>query len=255
MALDLGGVSLGPGQLAVVAVIFLLAGLVKGTASFGMPLVIIPLMSHMVPVPTAASLTVLPMLVSNAVQAYQTRRAAAVMKTVWPLYVVLPISLSASVRLVTAIDPAMLYILIGVLVETFVILQAIGRVPPVGATARTPLLVASGTVAGVIGGATSLFAFPTLQLLFALRLAPLEFVFASSMMFLIGSIALGSGFASIGVLGGSEFTVSVLSILPMLAGLSAGQYLLRHGSKVWFRRVVLVVMAAMGVSMIMRAIG
>ncbi len=248
--LELGGVPVGVEGAAAIAAIFLLAGLVKGAAAFGVPLVAVPLLAQIVPVPTAAALSVLPIIVSNLVQAVQTRRAAGVLKTLWPLFVVLPITLLVSVRLIESLAAAVLFLLIGGLIELFVLLQLAGRVPPVPDRARTPLLALSGLVSGILGGATSFFAFPSLQVFLALRLAPIEFVFATSTM-----LVLGAGFAGLGLLRSAELAVSMASLVPLLVGLQIGQALARRLSTTAFRGIVLALMALMGAAMIGRGLG
>jgi uncharacterized membrane protein YfcA len=237
------------------AAIFFLAGLVKGGVAFGVPLVTVPLLAQIVPVPTAAALSVVPIVVSNVVQVVQTRQAADVMRRLWPLFLALPVTLAVSVRLIATLDAAVLYLLIGSLVLVFVLLQVTGRMPPIPAKAQGPVLALSGVVAGVLGGATSFFAFPSLQVFLALGLPPLEFVFATSAMFAVGSIVLGAGFAALGVLEGGELAVSLAALVPLLLGLQVGQALARRLSVAMFRLLVLLVLALMGASMMARGVG
>lgn len=252
---ELSGTTIGVGRMFAMAVIFLLAGVVKGAVGFGVPFVTVPLLAQLVPVPTAAALSILPIIVSNVVQAVQMREAAGVLRTLWPLFLALPIALAASVRLITALDARVLALLIGVLVEVFVLLQVIGGLPPLAPRARVPALVLSGVAAGVLGGATSFYSFPSLQVFLALRLTPREFVFAASAMFVLGSLVLGTGFAALGLLDGPGVAISVATLAPLLLGLQFGQALARRLSAAGFRRAVLALMALMGVSLIGRALG
>lgn len=251
----LGGQAFGLAGLALVAAAFFLAGLVKGAAAFGVPIITLPLLVHLMPVPTAAALVIIPAIVSNIVQAAQSREAAGVLRVIWPLLAALAVALALSVRLIQVLDAAALYLLIGLLIEAFVILQASGRIPPVSAAARKPLLVASGLIGGVVGGATSFYAFPALQLMLALGMTPVQFAFATSIMFICGSSVLGLGFATIGTLGSGELALSIAAIAPLMVGLWLGQAIVRRVSVVWFKRFVLVLMVFMGLSMIRRGLG
>ncbi len=253
--LDLGGTTIGVGGMIAMTATFLLAGVVKGAVGFGVPFITVPLLTQLVPVPTAAALSILPIITSNVVQAAQTRDAVGVMRRLWPLFLTLPVTLAASVRLIAALDARVLSLLIGVLVEVFVLLQLTGGLPPLPPRARVPLLVLSGMMAGVLGGATSFYSFPSLQVFLALRLTPREFVFATSAMFVLGSLVLGTGFAALGLLDGPELAVSVAALAPLLVGLQLGQALARRLSAAWFHRAVLALMALMGASMIARGFG
>jgi uncharacterized protein len=254
MTFEMGGETLGIVSAVLIAAIFFLAGVVKGAAAFGIPLVTMPLLAQLVPVPTAAALVVISILVSNIVQVVQMRHAAGVLRLLWPLYLVLPLTLVVSARLIKVLDPAVLFLLVGVMIELFVALQITRRLPPIPPKLCTPLLSASGLIAGIVGGATSFFAFPSIQIFLALGLAPAEFVFATSAMFVVGSIALGAGYATVGLLPQTELVVSALAVLPLLVGQQLGQRLSQHGSATRFRRVVMALMVFMGISMIARGL-
>ncbi len=253
--IELGGETIGGGAVIAMAAIFFLAGLVKGGVAFGVPTVTVPLLAQLLPVRTAAALCVVPIVVSNAVQVAQTRQAAGVIRRLWPLVLTLPVTLAVSVRLIASLDAAVLYILIGSLVLVFVLLQLTGRMPPIPPKAERRVLAVSGVVSGVLGGATSFFAFPSLQVFLALGLAPAEFVFATSAMFTLGSSVIGAGLAAFGLLGGSELIISIAALVPLLIGLQIGQALARRLSITMFRLLVLVVLAITGASMIARGIG
>lgn len=254
MAFEIAGESFGIFGAAFIAGVFLVAGLVKGLAAFGIPLVTMPLLALMVPVPTAAALAVIPIFVSNLVQAAQMRAGLPVARRLWPVFVVMPVVMFTTARLITVIDPAWLFMLVGSMIVIFVALNAARKVPSVPSRLSLPLSALSGLIAGLIGGATSFYAFPSLQLFIALRLAQVEFVFATSAMFVAGAIGQGAGYSEIGLLRSTELVVSILANIPLLLGQLLGQRIARGGSVDRFRRIVLVVMAAMGLSMIMRGL-
>ncbi len=252
---ELGGAAIGIGGAVAMAAIFFLAGLVKGTVAFGLPLVAVPLLAQLMPLPTAAALSILPIIAPNLVQAVQTRRAASVLRRLWPLFLALPVTLAVSVRLIAALDAKVLSLLVGALVEIFVLLQLTGRMPAISPKAERPVLALSGVAAGVLGGATSFYAFPSLQVFLAMRLAPLEFVFATSAMFVVGSLVLGAGFAALGLLRGNELVASLAALAPLLLGLQIGQALRRRLSIPAFRVFVLAFLALTGASMIWHGLG
>jgi uncharacterized membrane protein YfcA len=255
MSLMLGGTPIGPPELLLIVVALLAGGLVKGTIGMGLPLVAVPLLTQLVPVPTAISLLALPIVASNVTIALQTRASYAVLRRLWPYFVVLLPALAVSLRLMTTLDQKLVMLLLGVMVEVLVAFQLIGWLPPVSPRAEKPVLVASALIGGVAGGATSFFAFPGLQALLAMRLKPEEFIFAASIIFLSGILVLGSGLSALGVLGWREALASVAMLVPALLGQAAGRRLQRRLPTALFRRVVLVVMALAGAVLIARASG
>ncbi|MGB0747691.1 MAG: TSUP family transporter [Magnetospiraceae bacterium] len=255
MSFDLGGETFGILGGAVIAAIFFLAGVVKGAAAFGVPTVSMPFLVLLMPVPTAASLLVVPILVSNLVQGFQMRHGAPILKRIWPLLVVLPIMLFFSSHMINVVDSDILFALVGSLIVLLVILQLANRIPPVPTGWTTPLLAGSGMVAGLLGGVTSFYAFPSLQLFLALRLAQAEFVFAACSMFIVGALALGAGYTDLGLLSqGDAFLMSFLVIPPLLAGQQLGLWLVRRGSADRFKKIALAVLFLLGLSMVVRGV-
>ena len=73
------------GLLAAGAGMFVAGGVVKGTLGVGLPLVVVPLLSLMLPPNQAMGLLVLPVLLSNAMQAAEGGRLAYALRRFAPL--------------------------------------------------------------------------------------------------------------------------------------------------------------------------
>lgn len=232
--------------------VFLLAGLVKGVAGFGTPLVAVPLLALVLPVPTAVGWSLLPVFCSNVSQAYGCRRSLPVLKLVWPLLLGLAASLAVTGPLLGRVDGDVLLILVGVLIQLFVLSQLTPRPPMIPPGWRLPVLSAAGITSGVVGGFTSFYSFPGLQVLLALDLDRRDFVFASSIFFLLGTVTLGSGMRAVGILSTADAAISLGCVLPALLGVHLGGMLRDRLSVQAFRAVVLVVLSATGMVMIVR---
>lgn len=76
-----------PGLLAVGAGMFVAGGVVKGTLGVGLPLVVVPLLTLIVPAPQAMGLLVLPVLLSNVLQALEGGRLGYAVRRFAPLIV------------------------------------------------------------------------------------------------------------------------------------------------------------------------
>ncbi|WP_448188638.1 sulfite exporter TauE/SafE family protein [Azospirillum sp. sgz301742] len=235
-------------------VVFTLAGVVKGAAGFGFPMIAVPLLAQAMPVPVAIAWALVPTFGANLVQMIETRACTHVLRTIWPLLAVLMPVMAATVRLVPAMDPRVLYLLVGVLTELAALMQFLGRIPRVEGRGRLPLLLASGAAAGMLGGMTSFFGFPSLQAFLAIGLTAREFVFAASALFLLGSVVLGAGLSHLGVLGLDDLLVSAMGVPAMVLGLSIGQRIRNRASPRVFRNFVLGTLFLVGLSMIAKGL-
>ncbi len=234
--------------------VFTLAGVVKGAAGFGFPMVSVPLLAQVMPVPTAIAWALVPTFGANLVQMIETRAHAGVLRTIWPLLAVLYPVMAATVRMIPSMDPRVLYLLVGALIEVAAIMQFLGRIPRVEGRARLPLLLAGGAVTGVLGGMTSFFGFPALQAFLAIGLTAREFVFAASVLFLAGTVVLGAGLSHLGILGLDDLLVSALGIPTMMLGLAVGQRIRNRASPTLFRNLVLGTLFVVGISMIAKGL-
>ena len=246
---------LEPVLVVYILAVFLLAGIVKGVVAFGLPLVTIPLLSLLMPVPHAIALSLLPVLCSNVAQAYICRRSLPVLRIIWPQLVTLVIAAPISAHFATRLDEQTLYAIAGGAIEVLVLTQLLGFRPVVRPRYRGPALLVSGAITGAVGGATSFFGFPSIQMFLALELGMTEFALATSVTFLLGGIALGSIFGAAGQISGHDIRLSVAAVVPLLLGLVAGQRLATRISPAVFRRIALMILLATGLYLLARGFG
>ena len=246
---------LEPALVVYILAVFLLAGVVKGVVAFGLPLVTIPLLSLLMPVPHAITLSLLPVLSSNIAQAYMCRRGLPVLRVVWPQLVPLVIAAPISAHFATRLDQQTLYAIAGGAIEVLVLTQMLGFRPVIRPRHRRSALLVSGAITGAVGGATSFFGFPSIQIFLALELSMTEFALATSVTFLLGSVALGSTYGITGQISGHDIRLSVAAVVPLLIGLVAGQRLSTRISPAVFRRIALVILLATGLYLLGRGFG
>jgi uncharacterized membrane protein YfcA len=109
-----------------------------------------------------------------------------------------------------------------------------------------------GLVAGVIGGATSLFGMPILLYVIALNPPKEQFVGAVTANYLIGGVALSVMLAKLEILTGGDAVIAGIGLVPLFAGVAAGQFLRGKASQELFRRIVLTTLVCIGLAMILR---
>lgn len=231
--------------------IFLLAGMVKGLAGFGMPLVAIPALALFfnVPITLAMGWALGPIFLTNALQLYNTRRSYMGVPKLWTMFVPMFVTMLLAVQLLNEIESGRLSALVGL-----VVLISVGAqlYRPVVITGRwkTPFLAFTGFISGLIGGLTSFMGFPAIQGMLAVQLKPNEFIFAVSGMFLFGTLIIGSALASFAFLTGVDVILSALFTIPAVLGLRLGQWARSRVPVLVFQRLVLLILLANGVSLI-----
>ncbi len=101
--------------VAFICALGLLAGsTVKGVAGIGLPLVAVPLLTVLVNLKTAVTMTTVPIIGSNFVQSIQGGRFLHLVKRFWTLLVPLFVTIIVSTRLLVVLPERVLDLIIGV---------------------------------------------------------------------------------------------------------------------------------------------
>lgn len=228
-----------PGLLAAGAGMFVAGGVVKGTLGVGLPLVVVPLLSLVVPAPQAMGLLVLPVLLSNVLQALEGGRFGYAMRRFAPLIVaqilatLLAIHFSRDLSL-KALNGAIALTVISAVV--LMLLQPRGEITPRHEVWTGPLV---GAVAGAMAGVSSLTGPILITYLMALRLKRDEFVGSISIIYLLGAVPMYAGMLAWGRFGWAEVGWSGLALVPMVLGLRMGAAIRHRLSEAVFRRMLL----------------
>ena len=244
-----------PATLALIAGIFLLAGMVKGTTGIGLPTAAVGMMSQVMDPRQAIALVVFPSLLSNAWQMYRQRRILAVVRRFW-LFIACLMGFIAlvSTTVTAAIPTETLIIVLGCVICLFSVMSLAFSPPLLPERFDKLGQVVSGTASGVLGGMTGIWAPPMVTYLMARRVEKEDFVAATGVMIFAGTLPLIGGFWSTGLLSGGQAAVSVTMFLPALAGFTLGEMVRRRMDAGRFRTVVLIVFLVMGLNLIRRAL-
>lgn len=214
---------------------FVAGGVVKGTLGVGLPLVVVPLLSLILPTSQAMGLLVMPVLLSNAMQAFAGGRLGYTLHRFGPLVLAqLMATLLAnhwgSQLSAKALNAVMAATVIAAVV--MMILQPKGELSPRQQRWAGPVV---GAVAGAIGGASSLTGPILITYLMSLRLPRDEFVGSISIIYLLGSIPMYAAMLTWGRFGWDSVAWSCLAIIPMYLGLRLGGLLRSRLSERGFR--------------------
>lgn len=236
-------------------VALVLGGLVKGVISIGLPLASLPLLLFFLDVKTAIALLMVPLVLSNLIQAIEGPGLLALIKRFWPLLLALAIGTLIGTALFAALDRRILLLTIGPLA---IVMSSISMwksnfvVPPESERWLGPPI---GFVSGVIGGMSTLFG-PILAIyVVGLKLPRDTFVKAIALLYVTASSFLLLGGASMGSTGTQLVILSALGMIPVYIGMRIGLRIRNRIDPERFRMIVLAVVWLTGANMIRLGLG
>ena len=247
-----------PALLALIAAVFVLAGLVKGVIGLGLPLVALACLSIFIDLKLAAALIVVPSVVTNVRQFCARPNAwpevLGLLKRLWPFYLAtLPPLWVAAGALATA-DQHLLAAILGVVLLVYAVHMAFGRPFFVSPFAEKWLSPFVGAVNGVVTGLTGASAMPAVAYFQALNLDRGLLFRAMGLSFSSQSIVLGIVLGQYGVMTPDVALVSVGCLVAGWFGMTQGRRVLSIIDDKTFRHLFLAALAMMGVGLIARAI-
>lgn len=228
----------GPGALLLILVAFILGGVIKGTLGVGLPLFAVPLMSLVIPAPTAIALMAVPVLLSNLWQAIDCGKGAAHALRFKPLLITLFVSTSITVPLALSLSLRALNILVAsaVLIAVFLMVWQ----PRLEFSPRQEKRVGGvvGLLAGIMSGVSSMAGPLIITFLMALRLPREVFIGSISVIYLFSMVPLYASLAYHGRLGPVEAGLSLIGLVPMFLGMRLGKAMRHRLSETAFRRIL-----------------
>ncbi|BDG74238.1 sulfite exporter TauE/SafE family protein [Roseomonas fluvialis] len=243
-------------DLMIILPIFLLAGLVKGVAGFGLPTVSIALLALVRPLPEAMALMLVPSIATNLWQAFAGGQLRVVAPRLGLFLACAAVATFAAAGVLARADALVLSGLLGVVLvaSAALALAAPGLPVPAPRTERW-LGPVMGLASGAIAGLTGSFLVPAAQWLQAIRLPREQFVQGFGLGVVAAHGALAAALAGGGMLPAGVGLASVAGVLPAFAGMEAGRWLRSRLDEAAFRRVVQVALGVLGAWLVVRAFG
>ena len=241
-------------ELIVVGVASAVAMLAKSATGLGYPLVAIPMVAAVAGVETAVVVVTLPNAVANLLVGWRTRHARSETRDVLVLTVTSALGAAAGTFVLVSTPERPLLIVLAVAVLMFVIRSLwfgdIEVSPEIGRRAAPVVGVSAGIMQGAVGVSGPIIG----SWLYAYRLPREAYILSLSVLFLITGAAQITTLASIGAYDSDRLIAAAVGFGPVLAVLPLGEYLRARLSGSQFDRVVLGLLAASGVTLVVRAI-
>ncbi len=243
-----------PSLLALLIGSFFAAGLVKGILGMGMPTMAIGFMTLALDPRLAISLIVLPMVAMNAWQVWRSGKTFRSIRRYAPFGAALIFGVAVLVFSSATAPASVLYGAMGCAILLFVFTSSGHTNLRISDRFDRPAQITFGTIAGAIGGLTSLWA-PPMAIYLAARETPKdEFVRATGLLIFLGSLPLAFGYARLGFLTQEITLTSLLLLIPSLLGFSVGEAIRGRIGEITFKRVLLIAFFLMGLNLIRRAL-
>ena len=226
------------------------AGAAKGLIGVGMPIVAMPLVSHIIDLPAAVALLSIPLVLSNLRQAVEGGGTVAALRQLAPLLLGFCVGIVVGVKLLMSLDDAWLKPLVGcalLLAGLTVVAKPDLTLSPAGERVVGPI---AGGLGGLFGGLAALSGPIVFVYLLAtsrdknlfVKHASLYLVFASAVLLLVMST-----YAHITI---ADAGISLVSVLPVMIGMALGARVRPHVPIKLFRLLILVVVFASAVDLI-----
>ena len=240
--------------LALLVVVLLLAGLVKGTIGFGLPLVAVSILTQFLPKEWALALMILPVAFSNLFLGFEGRLFGASLRRFWPVILAVGSGILLGAMTLASLPQEHFLLVVGLVVIAFALAEQFRLVLPVPAAHERLVGIAAGLFGGLLGGVSTAYGPPLIMYLSALRLSKVEFVAAIGAIWTFASLVLILAFHLSGILVGERLWWSLAACIPVGLGLWLGSRLRDRIPQEPFRRLIRLALLLLGANLVRRAL-
>jgi len=243
-----------PELLVIVLSIFLLAGTVKGVIGFGLPTVSLAVLTVVVELPVAVLLMVIPSAITNIWQAVDGPHFLGLMRRFWLMLLASAVGVWFSYGLLLVANPKDMTGLLGVVLCVYAAVSLHrGRLIP-RLTHERFVSPAVGLVTGALAGATGSLVMPMVPYLQALDLERDTLVQMMGISFAVSTCAIGLAIVDHGGYDSKLVLLSLVALVPALAGMKLGRLLRRRLPELVFRRCLFAWLLVIGIRLIWKGL-
>ncbi len=240
--------------LALVAVVFVVAGVVKGVIGFGLPTISMGILGALIAPDVAAAILIVPTFLTNIWQAFAGPHALALLLRLWPMFAGVFFGTLATAGIITGADPSIAAGLIGAMLLIYAFLGLSGirfRVSRQAEVVAGPL---AGLATGLINGATAIFVLPGAPYLQASQFDKDELIQALGFVGLVAPVALALGFSFNREVDVALWPTVAVALAAAIVGMTLGRGVRGKLSVAAFQRCVFLGLAGLGCVMVLRAL-
>jgi hypothetical protein len=203
----------------------------------GLPTVAMGLLALALPPAEAATILVVPSLVTNVWQLLAGPRFAALARRLWPMMAAVLLGTIAGAGVLAGNIAGLAKIGLGLALIVYAVVGLAGIRLSVAARHEAWLEPLVGAITGLVTGATGVFVIPAVPYLQAIGLERDELIQALGLSFTVSTVALAIGLLRVDAWQMGSVWISLLALVPALIGMQAGQWLRQRIAAAMFRRV------------------
>lgn len=226
--------------------------LAKGATGMGLPLVAVPGLAAVVGIQQAIGIMLVPMLVTNAWQAWRFRAArhAAGLGFLRPFLAASTLGIALGTWALGALPDRGLGIVLGIVVMAYVMVRLVRPGLGLASAAAGRIAPPIGLVTGVLQGVTGAAGALGVSFIHAMGLERERHLFAVSVMFLGFTLVQFPAVILAGIYEPAWFLQGLWALLPVAAFMPLGSWLSERTGRDAFDRIVLGFLALMGLILI-----
>ena len=247
--------SFSPTQLATIAAAYFIAALVKGVTGLGYSSTSLPILTLAFGLKEALPLVLIPSVASNLVVMVSTPGFRASAQRFWPMILSAAASVFVGLWVLTQIRSESAAAVLGAVLMIYVAFALANARFRLTEARTRKFEPAIGAATGFVNGLTGSQVMPVIPYLLSLDMPRERFVQASNQSFTLSSAAMFVGLGAAGMMTLQVATVSALGLVLVALGVNIGQRISRQLAPQAFRTAVLIVLAALGLGLILRAAG
>ncbi|MDP4991097.1 MAG: sulfite exporter TauE/SafE family protein [Marivita lacus] len=240
--------------LAIGAVVFVIAGSVKGMVGIGLPTAAISMLTMVIDPRTAIALGLVPIVVSNAWQVWSMGDIRGAFQRYWVFALALGVSVFVTVLLSAEVSDRVIFLALGLSIVSFAVLNLRFTMPRLPDRFDKLGQLGFGTAGGILGGLSGVWVAPVIMYMSARQVPKDEFVRAVGLLLLIGGVPFALAYVQQGFLTPELGALSVALVVPTLLGFSLGARLRSRLSNEKFRKLVLYVFLLLGLNLLRRGL-
>lgn len=241
--------------IAGVTAAFLAGGIVKGVISLGLPLIALPLLTLIVDIKSAIALLMVPMILSNIIQAVEGGGTLPLVRRFTPMLLALGAGTMIGTALFTALDTHVLQLTIGPLAILFATASYLYPDLAVPSHSERWLGPTIGFFSGIIGGMTTFFGPVIAGYVVGLQLGRDVFVKSIAIVYVLAATFLMIGGIIHGYATPTLLGLSCLGMIPVYFGMRIGTRIRHRTDPEIFRKLVLAAVWLTGVNMMRLGLG
>jgi len=241
-------------QIIAILGTYLLAASAKGLTGLGFSTTCLPFLTLIVGLKEALPLVIIPSISSNLVVMYGAGQFRETVARFWPMLLATVPGLALGLSALAMVDGVQAGAVLGLMMLLWCAFSFATPNLRLPAGLERPLAPISGLLTGTVNGLTGSQVMPSVPFLMSLGLTRNMFIQAVNCSFTLSSLIMAVGLNRLGLFTSDALILSIIGTGLIVFGLRFGERIRDRLPPEAFRRLILLVLSVMGLSLILQAI-